>query len=119
MTYRQYLGWCYWLDKQWNLPTREDYYRMQHSCEVRRVLAKNPRAINVNDFKLKFDLGERFEKKVTVEEATMHSMNRWFGAVGFIPSEEDKVKLGLDKIFASGTLVVSNQTPEEPEDDPL
>lgn len=39
---------------QWGEPTPSDYYQMQTACEVRRVLAKDPGRIKLQDFRLKF-----------------------------------------------------------------
>jgi hypothetical protein len=73
--------WLAWLDMQWDQPDRTDCYLMQVACEVRRVLARNPRAIHVKDFKLKFPRRSR-TKVMSKEQAAAWSKARWFAAVG-------------------------------------
>jgi hypothetical protein len=73
--------WLAWLDMQWDQPDRTDCYLMQVACEVRRVLARNPRAIHVKDFKLKFPRRARVSV-MSKEHAAARSKARWFAAVG-------------------------------------
>ena len=66
MTHREFLTLQAWLDKQWNRPSRSDYYEMQTACQVARVLAKNPGNIKIEHFKLPF--GEEGTREQKAEE---------------------------------------------------
>lgn len=54
------------MDRQWNRPSRSDYYEMQTACQVARVLAKNPGNIKIEHFKLPF--GEEGTREIKAEE---------------------------------------------------
>ncbi|MHC4687246.1 MAG: hypothetical protein ACYTEW_23490, partial [Planctomycetota bacterium] len=47
------------MDEQWNRPSRSDQYLMQIAQEVRRVLSKDPEAIKLDHFKIRFELVEK------------------------------------------------------------
>ena len=66
MTHREFLTWEAWLNKQWNRPSRSDYYEMQTACQVARVLAKTPGNIKIEHFKLPF--GEEGTREQKAEE---------------------------------------------------
>lgn len=51
---RQYRAWVAWQDMEWDRPDRRDFYLMQIACEVKRVLMKEPNAIDVNQFIIPF-----------------------------------------------------------------
>lgn len=56
-TERQLSAWIYWLDEQWDRPSRSDWYLMQITCEIRRFLAAMAGSkiqIQPKDFKLTF-----------------------------------------------------------------
>ncbi len=56
-THRQFEATVAWVDLQWNVPTRTDWYLMLIACEVRRVLAKAPGQIKVKQMLMKFETG--------------------------------------------------------------
>ncbi len=64
---------------------RQDYYLAQIALEVRRVLKKNPNALKIDHFLLKFVLGETgTEKKAITEEdfeRRVESSKAFWGAV--------------------------------------
>ena len=53
-THLEHVTWVEWLNQQWNVPTTHDHYMMSLIAEVRRIFAKNPRAVKPEDFRLKF-----------------------------------------------------------------
>lgn len=53
-TYRQYLAWGEWRNRELNHPDLTQQYLMQVAYEVRCSQAKNPRAVKWEGFKLKF-----------------------------------------------------------------
>lgn len=65
-THREFLTWLAWLERQWNHPSRSDYYQMQTACQVARVLSKNPSKILIEHFKLPF--GEEGTKEQKAEQ---------------------------------------------------
>jgi hypothetical protein len=81
MTNRQFTAWSYWLAESWNNPTRTDNYLMQIACEVRRVLSKRPKSVQMQHFKLKFGTTQK-PKAVDPKVATMASKARWLAIVG-------------------------------------
>jgi hypothetical protein len=77
------LAWDYWLDQQWNRPSRTDCYLMALSCQVARIFSKNPAHIKPNDFRLEFPvvrpLSSEQYKKQKQEEAVEAARQRWLG----------------------------------------
>jgi hypothetical protein len=72
-----------WLKKQWNEPSRSDYYMMQVAREVHCVLHKNPGQVKVGMFKIPF----LFKKLVAVpqsvkERMVAHSKSFWGAILG-------------------------------------
>lgn len=93
VTNRQHDAWVVWLDMQWELPDRHDHYLMQLHAEVRRLLAKHPQSVKVEDSKIKFtkqDPKTLQRKKWTPEQRMNVSKAMWFGAVGMKPTEAFK-----------------------------
>jgi hypothetical protein len=95
MTHRQYLTWQTWLGMQWERPSREDHYRMQVACEVRRTIVKDPSSPRIGDFKLRFettrasrDSGSKggTNKGLSRDQAAAMSKARWFMATGYTPT---------------------------------
>jgi hypothetical protein len=80
-----------YLDDQWNRPDRSDKYQMQTAMEVKRVLAKDPASITLDQFQIKFvkpppepvyDEGEEIEDQpITEEEKSWIAIAkaRWLG----------------------------------------
>jgi hypothetical protein len=98
MTHRMFLAWQAWLEMQWNKPTKTDHYLMQIAVEVRRVLAKDPRKIKLDDARLEFSKpGDK--KKVPEEVAGAMAMGKWlgsfggFGAVRIVDSEGQEYRM--------------------------
>ena len=52
-----------WLNEQYHIPSRTDYYLMQIAQEVRRVLSKRKRSVKLKHFLLKFVGSKSREKK--------------------------------------------------------
>jgi hypothetical protein len=78
-TVREMRVWLAWLDMELDKPDRSDHYAMQVACEVRRVLARNPRGIQVGDFRLRFHA----PKSTSAAQAAQWSKAKWFAAVGY------------------------------------
>ena len=72
-----------WLNDQWNKPERLEYYLMQIAAEVRRVLAKNPNNIKVDDFVLTWKTGDEKPSKEQAEQKASWSKSIWMGLLGF------------------------------------
>lgn len=53
-THRQMLSWMEYLNIDADRPDKLENYLMQIAAEVRKTKAKNPRAVRIEDFKLKF-----------------------------------------------------------------
>lgn len=84
ITHREFLGWLYWLESQWNEPSRSDYYLMQVAAEVRRVLRKNPSKIKTEHLLIKF-VPKKPQKNIikrTIEEVSKAAKARWGQWVG-------------------------------------
>lgn len=89
MTYREFLTWGAWLDRQWNRPSRSDYYEMQTACQVARVLAKNPGNIKIEHFKLPF--GEEGTREQKTQEAKAVSASAKAGWAAILSAKLGKV----------------------------
>lgn len=82
VSYREYLLWMAWLDKQWNQPDRSDHYLMQVSRDIARVLSKHPGRIQTKDFKIEFErdgkpLAGEVKPEISLEEAAARSKAVW------------------------------------------
>lgn len=53
-THREHLDWLVHFDNEWNTPDRADHYLMLLITEVRRMFAKNPNSIKLEDAKIEF-----------------------------------------------------------------
>lgn len=67
-TNREYNAWQVWLDNQWNIPTRDNYYNMQVAQRVQQVLSSNPNKIQLKHQKIDFTTKEKAKKKLTEDE---------------------------------------------------
>ena len=50
VTYREFLEWITFLNKEEERQTKQDYYLAQIAAEVRRGHVKSPRTVKVKDF---------------------------------------------------------------------
>lgn len=48
-------GYLYWLQEQYNRPSRQDYYLMRIAQEVARVLSSKPNEVTMDRFLIEFD----------------------------------------------------------------
>lgn len=53
MTHRQFLAWDYWVQEQWNKPSRADHYMMQMTHTQCR------KGVKPEDLEIKFNLRRR------------------------------------------------------------
>ena len=67
-----------WLNEQYHIPSRSDYYLMQIAQEVRRVLAKRKKSIKLKHFLLKF-VGSKSREKRRFKERVAQSKAYWRG----------------------------------------
>lgn len=92
-TNRQYLAWLAWLDKQWNEPSRTDYYLMRVAQTVTRIyhwLTRDNSLITLTQFVIPFHTKPaEDEHEETVEEATAHSQAAWFAMTGYKPPKDN------------------------------
>lgn len=80
MMHREFLTWEAWFQKQWNRPSRSDFYEMQTACQVARVLAKNPANIKIEHFKLPFgEDGTRKQKELENKKIAESAKAGWAG----------------------------------------
>lgn len=94
MTHRQFLAWQYWLSQQYNQPSRTDYYLMQVASEILKGRVKDPRKVNIEDFKIPFTIGpanKQSDRKltendkrllVTHEHKLKANQSTWFAHMG-------------------------------------
>ena len=74
-----------WIDMNWDNPTADQFYQMQTSAQVEKVirlLVQNTTEVDINDFKLPFDRGQGQQvaesSPMTMEQATAIAMRKWF-----------------------------------------
>jgi hypothetical protein len=80
MTHRQFVLWCHWLDYEYNLPSRTDYYLMQVACENRRTFSKHPDKIAIQNFRLTIGDSNNQQREATSREQRIEAMKqRWMG----------------------------------------
>ena len=83
LTHRQYQVWQAWLLAEWNYPDRTDNYLMSIAAEIRRTLVKQPRSVDANDFRLRFQTSRKKQhRELTKEQATTYSKAAWIGRAG-------------------------------------
>jgi hypothetical protein len=87
VSHREHLLWVEHLraerEAEWQTPTPEHWYLAQIAAAVSRVLARNPRAIRVEDFVLKFRVGP--QKPASPEQSLAWSKAKWGMAAGLPP----------------------------------
>jgi hypothetical protein len=83
------LLWVSYLNAEWEHPDPHCFYMMSIAAEVRRVLAKNPNAIKLEDFRLKFRgaVEEKPARPQTREEAAAWSKAVWGARLRAGPQE--------------------------------
>lgn len=80
----QHLIWCEWLERQWNRPSRNDYYLMRIAQMVHRANSK--RSLALSNLMIKFSRkGENDRPTMTREQATQIAKSRWLALVGKKP----------------------------------
>lgn len=87
MTWREYLTWQQYLNDEYEVPDRGDFYLMQLAAMLdtlpHRVWGKRVTwRVKAGDYQIKFDRQEAEPK--SVEEATRQSQSRWFAVTGYI-----------------------------------
>lgn len=83
MTHREFRTWREWLDNQWNVPDRHDFYIMRLIAEVNAILSKQ-RTIDANKFKLTFDrvIPSAEKLKKDIHAISKQAQDRWIGMLG-------------------------------------
>lgn len=98
MTNREYETWMAWFEEEWQHPDCTDQYLMQIACEVRRVLAKSPSSIKIQDFRLPFEKVKADQKQKPgrgpqapmnqrdrQDAKTKANISKWIGWLGMAP----------------------------------
>lgn len=70
MTFRQYLAWTAWLDREWNSPSRSDHYAMQTAFLIDNIadaFRSSPSSRSMADYRVKF----KSEEERLAESTTM------------------------------------------------
>lgn len=83
-THREYQMWMAHLEEDWYDMTLTEYYLMQVACEVRRVLAKKPRRIKLEHFRLKWKRKEPEQTGKSKQKETLAQKSKriWFNILG-------------------------------------
>lgn len=83
ISYTEFLTWQAWFRKDFNRPSRSDFYLMQIAYELRRAIAAfagNKGKLSLNDFKLTF----KDKQKLTEQqqrEADLQHEKMWLAVV--------------------------------------
>ena len=82
MTRRQFKAWKAWLDKQWNEPSRADYYAMQAALEARESQQRR-KSGNVSSMRIRFKEAKLLPKAdpMAAVEASKKRMIAAFGGL--------------------------------------
>ena len=65
----EFADWQRFFEQDLTFPRREEYYLAQIAAEVRRTIAKDPKAVAASEFLLKFDARGK-AREATDEEVT-------------------------------------------------
>lgn len=79
-----------WLELEYNIPDRADFYAMQIAAEIRRSQRRNKRSVKTDHFKLEFDQQGEPDKQ-TLETRTKRSKAFWYAVVGRAPEKAASV----------------------------
>jgi len=60
--------WMEYFKEQYKEPSLTDYYLMQLTAEVRRLLSKNPNKVKMTDFEIKFQDTDKPSKPAYSQE---------------------------------------------------
>lgn len=83
-THREFLTWCAWFDKEWNQPSRSDWYLMQIAKEVFCVLRKDRKSITADKFKIEFkQVKPKSDSSLSKEVKTNWAKSAWMALVGY------------------------------------
>jgi hypothetical protein len=88
VTSTEFIQWNEFFKRQWNEPTKQDYYLAMLASELRQVFSSKKRAIKVEDSILKFHFVEKVEKEeLTPEDKLKRSKAFWLGCLGITSNE--------------------------------
>jgi hypothetical protein len=88
MTARQYEAWEAWLELQWEIPSKLDYYLAQIACEASRATAKKPSSPKLNKYLIKFRVKKRKSGTGLTKEQTLAiAKARWIAIGGKKPEQ--------------------------------
>ena len=93
MTHREYLAWQEWLDAQWNEPDKLCDYVRQVSFDLRRINAKDPKAVRFDETKIAYKQQRSGAAALTPEQIAQRmeaSRTAWGAFLG--ASTGDKIK---------------------------
>lgn len=111
LTHRQFLAMNAWLDIQFNRPDRSDYYQMQTTLTIARILAKHPNKIKMKDFFIEFNLeGEKVDPKHQKQKAEQ-SFRNWMGIFGITDEMVEQAKEGPIEIGTKAGEAKPNKAP--------
>ncbi len=88
-SYRQYLAWLAWIDKQWNISTKQDYILMRIAQRVQQVLSKSPGRITLEAQKVEFKR-KKPVKPASKKEKTQRAKVAWLGWLGIKPRDKKR-----------------------------
>jgi hypothetical protein len=76
MTHREYLTWLAWLEDQWNVPDRTDYYLMQIAGHVAHVMSR--KSWQPGEYQIKFESRKQTEETPKkIQQPVAESKHRW------------------------------------------
>lgn len=87
----QFLEWQAYIEQDLNAFHREDYFWASIAAEVARVLAKDPKRIDIKDYLVKFTVDKVAEQQAAMtedekrEQMILWSKLAWGGMVGLDP----------------------------------
>ncbi len=78
ITYREFVEWLCFLNKEEERQTKQDYYLAQIAAEIRRGQVKSPRSIKVKDFLVQVTTAVTPQQ----EKKAAKSKSFWMGLAG-------------------------------------
>jgi hypothetical protein len=79
VSHREFMAWLVWLNNDWNIPDKRDFYLMRIAHEVRYVLSEK-RPHTLDEFKLRFDAPTEKRQQMTNEEKALFEKDKWAAA---------------------------------------
>jgi hypothetical protein len=81
-TSNEFVEWMQFLEQDWDIPTRQDYFLAQIAAEMRRSIAREPKAVKLEHFMLKFATPAKRAAREAEQQHGNNSKAHWLAFFG-------------------------------------